>query len=436
MSYINIMKEKLISQINEMKGSLASFVRKPGKDFTRNRELGFEKTMQIILSMGGKALNEELLDYFDFSADTVTASAFVQQRDKILPAAFEHLFRKFTSFVGTRKTFDSYKLLATDGSSLNIARNPGDTETFYTYKKGSRGYNQLYLNVLYDLCNNIYEDALIQPGRKTCERSALIDMLKRSKLDDKTILVADRGYESFNVLANLQEKGWKYVVRVRDINSNCILSTLKLPSSGEFDVQTSLILTRKNTNMIKSRPDLYKHIPRKQRFDFFTPQNDSYAITFRVVRVMLENGSYEALITNLCPILFPMSKIKAIYGLRWGVETSFRKLKYTIGLTCFHARKKDCIKQEIFARLTFYNFCESIVKNTVINKNNLKYTYQVNFTAVVSILRHFFRPPRSSSITLDVNTLISKYLLPIRPGRSIPRKIVPKSVVSFNYRTA
>ena len=37
--------------------------------------------------------------------------------------------------------------------------------------------------------------------------------------------------------------------------------------------------------------------------------------------------------------------------MRWGIETSFRELKYAIGLTSFHARKPDFIKQEIYARL-------------------------------------------------------------------------------------
>ena len=33
---------------------------------------------------------------------------------------------------------------------------------------------------------------------------------------------------------------------------------------------------------------------------------------------------------------------------RWGIERSFRKLKYTIGLTNFHAKKVEYILQEIF----------------------------------------------------------------------------------------
>lgn len=42
------------------------------------------------------------------------------------------------------------------------------------------------------------------------------------------------------------------------------------------------------------------------------------------------------------------------------LETSFREIKYAIGVTSFRAGKDDYIKQEIFAKLTLYNYCELI----------------------------------------------------------------------------
>ncbi|WP_447558201.1 transposase [Streptococcus suis] len=39
-------------------------------------------------------------------------------------------------------------------------------------------------------------------------------------------------------------------------------------------------------------------------------------------------------------------KLKELYAYRWGIETSFRDLKYSIGLTHFHAKKKEGILQE------------------------------------------------------------------------------------------
>ena len=38
---------------------------------------------------------------------------------------------------------------------------------------------------------------------------------------------------------------------------------------------------------------------------------------------------------------FPTEKIKQLYNSRWAIETSFRKLKYTIGLSNFHSRESS-----------------------------------------------------------------------------------------------
>ena len=46
--------------------------------------------------------------------------------------------------------------------------------------------------------------------------------------------MADSGYESFNTFAHLIRKGMYFVIRMKDINSNGILSSYDLPDS-EFD---------------------------------------------------------------------------------------------------------------------------------------------------------------------------------------------------------
>ena len=52
---------------------------------------------------------------------------------------------------------------------------------------------------------------------------------------------------------------------------------------------------------------------------------------------------------------FSTEEIKELYALRWGIETSFRELKYAVGLTSFHSKKHEYIIQEIWARLLLYN---------------------------------------------------------------------------------
>ncbi|WP_342429094.1 transposase [Paenibacillus sp. FSL L8-0158] len=253
------------------------------------------------------------------------------------------------------------------------------------------------------------------------------------------MVIADRGYESYNNFAHIERKGWNYVIRVKDLDSNGILSGLRVPSSGEFDWDIHLTLTKKQTKEVKAHPEMYKFVPSTSTFDFLDLQeNLFYPISFRVVRFILPNGTYETVITSLSTADFPPDEIKSIYNMRWGIETSFRALKYTVGLTNFHAKKQESIIQEIFARMIMYNFTEMMTLHVVISQMDTRHPYQVNFTVAVHVCRYFLRS-RHDEPSPDVEALIRKNILPIRPirsGQRNTRKIRWKSAVSLVYRVA
>lgn len=434
--YPRLVKEKLTEIISKMATDPKLFVKNPNTDFTRNRKLSFETVIHLMLSMGGKSLSNELMEYFDYDVDMASSSAFIQQRNKILSIAFKFLLNEFTHSFKNLRTYEGYRLLAVDGSELNIYHNPNDADTYFQNNANSKGFNQVHLNALYDLCNKLYVDALIQPGRKGNEFGALTDMVDRSNILGDVIVVADRGYESYNVFAHIEQKGWKYAIRVKDITSNGIVSALKLPNKDEFDVNIHRILTRKQTMEIRNNTALYKILVNNSTFDYIELHSDKcYPITFRVVRFKISDDSYETIITNLDSEEFPPKRIKELYHLRWGIETSFRELKYAIGLTSFHSKKVEHITQEIFARLTMYNFCELITMHVVIQQKDTKHSYQVNFTRAIQICKHYFKCPSNISPP-DVEALIRKNILPIREGRADHRKVRPKGAVSFLYRVA
>ena len=118
--------------------------------------------------------------------------------------------------------------------------------------------------------------------------------------------------------------------------------------------------------------------------------------------------------------------------MRWGIETSFRDLKYSPALSYFHSKKTEYILQEIFARLTMYNFAELITSHVVVKQNNRKHSYRINFAAAVHICRNFLLKNISPS---DVEALLLMHLLPpVRQGSANLRIGSPKAAPSFTYR--
>ena len=75
-------KDKLNKIIIRMSQTPKQFVKNPKSDFTRKRKLPFCTTLKILLSMGGKSISSELLEYFDYSVTTASASAFISSEIK------------------------------------------------------------------------------------------------------------------------------------------------------------------------------------------------------------------------------------------------------------------------------------------------------------------------------------------------------------------
>ena len=434
-------KEKLLSLIKEMDQYHWLFTRNAEKDFSRVKKWSFSEVIRFIISMEGKSLKDELLKHFNFSIETPTNSSFNQRRAQILPDTFEFLFHEFSQQVSKEHLFHGYRLLACDGSVLTTVSNPQDDAAYIQCGPDSKGYNQLHLSVLYDLQTRSYVDAVIHPIRHANENKDMCDMVDRYRGFHKTIFIADRGYESYNTLAHVQEKGMYFLIRVKDITSKggMVLSMLNnLPEHQDsFDKPLTITLTRKQTKEVKAVPGQYHFLPSNVNFDFLDLYfHQFYKIKIRVVRFPISDNAFECILTNLPPEDFTSEDIKKLYEMRWGIETSFRELKYSIGLTNFHSKKSDYIIQEIWARLILYNFCEAITTQTVLKQSNRKrkYVYQINYTRTIHICRYFLTIRKEAPP--DVESLISRELLPVRPGRSDPRKVKLQSAVSFLYRVA
>lgn len=433
-------RAKLVDLVQKMSEHPETYIRRPGKDFSRKRKLPFEKMIGTLLCLKGGSLTCEMLYAFGCSANTATSSAFIQQRNKIHHDALADLFHSFVKATASDVLYKGYRLLAVDGSDIHIPTNPEDTDSHFVRKDGGRSYNLLHLNAMYDLLSHTYTDALVQKCRIMDEKRAFCDMVDRAD-GTPAIFIADRGYESYNHMAHVQEKGWFYLIRAKD-NSGGIASGLDMPDTDEFDMPVSLYLTRKQTNemkeLLKNR-NSYKFIPSSSTFDYLPNKNHKYipvppyVLSFRIVRFKITDDTYETVVTNLDAGSFPADELKKLYHMRWGIETSFRELKYTLGLLHFHAKKTESVLQEIFASLIMYNFTELITSHVIFQKKNRKYTYKANFSAAVHVCRQFLMGNVSPP---DLETLIARYVSPVRPGGNFPRNLKPRAAVSFLYRIA
>ena len=147
MKYSDSVKAILLAAIDELAADPERYAKRPGKDFTRNRKLGFKKLLLMFLTMEGDCIKEEIYTYFGRSVDAPSKAAFYKQLQKLKDRALRCLFFAFSRKLEDRLFNGKYRLVACDGSALDIFRYPDDPDTFYEpTEKSPKGYNQACIN--------------------------------------------------------------------------------------------------------------------------------------------------------------------------------------------------------------------------------------------------------------------------------------------------
>lgn len=435
-THANELKNCLLEIIKEMGSKPQQFSTSKSGSFTRKRKFGFETLMRFILSLGSNSLGHEIGEFFEYSEGFPTASAFVQQRKKLSYKAFKHLFHEFNRQNDNSPTlFQGYRLLAIDGSDLSLPYNP-DEDTVV----GKNHLSTLHLNAAFDVETKQFVDAVVQKGIKENECSAACELVDALSEQYPVIIMADRGYESYNLFAHIEERLFDYVIRIKDVKSNGMLSGMDLPDTETFDVTKRIIITRHSTGPAAVNPKKYKYLTKQSRFDFINNSKaPDYEMTIRFVRFKITSDTYETIATSLSEDRFSVEELKEVYRRRWAIETGFREVKYILGLQAVHSKQENTILQEIYARLVMYNFSMAITLNTPIKiegkEKDLKHHLQVNFTQATKVCLKFFKF-RGLEPAYDIEATIRRFLLPIRPNRQRQRIAVSTTVVSFNYRLA
>ena len=418
-----------------------SLIYDPEKNFTRESKFGFFKTVHFLFSAGPSTLKNELKSFSRITEANITSSAFVQSRSKIKPDLLRCIFDQLNQKYPCNKNYKGYRLIAVDGSKLNIPYNPKDSSSLHlgppkANGEPGKGYNQVHLSTSFDILDSRYLDCIIKDITLYSEISEMKELVDRYS-GPPAIFIADRGYESSNLIEHLRNKS-NFIIRVRDIVS-CATGLMKglVFPNDEFDVDYRLIFTNFNRKKYQQQRSLYKIILKNQRFDFLDDQNHFYETTWRIVRFKLED-SYETIVTNLDRNEFNSSEIKYLYNLRWKTEIAYRYLKHDLNLTHFISRKKDYIHQEIWVKLTLYNLSSlitNLLEDTRKEKKKKKLTHKINFSNVIHLITYSMKlVKRKGGIPPDLDAQIINDTSPVREGRRYKRIPHAQTYPASNYR--
>lgn len=399
--------------------------------FTRERKLTFGSVVMLILQKGLKSLQNRINEFFDKLCSDIlpaTSSAFTQARKKLNHSAFIALNKEGVtdSFYadGLYKKWRNYRLLAVDGSQIRLPSSEEVRDEFggvaTTDNKGvpQGEYNAALASVLYDVFNGVAIDSILAHWRSS-EIDLAVSHLKHVK--DGDLILSDRNYPSYEYLASVEQASANYVAR-------CSRSSFK-QARNMFDDEsiTSLITTIKPHNL-----------NRKQIKELGLPEK----LTVRFVRVMLNTGEPEVLVTSLLDESLTADDFKELYHHRWGIETYYHTLKSHLSLENFSGETVESVKQDFYA-MVFLTSLESILVNDaqiLLNEKNNCHEQRVNHAICFNTLKNNVIQLLSGEDDVEiVLTKISALFLlnPTirRKGRHVDRKTASSNKILNYYRT-
>ena len=298
---------------------------------------------------------------------TVTASAYSQARYKLKHSAFIALNQEVVNTMycdDQYQTFWGFRVLAVDGSRIQLPDSEDVRKTFGTiaWTNGSASQKQgerpcALASVLYDVLNRIALDASLGAA-KSYEVDLAIAHLAHTKAGD--LLVMDRNYPSYRMLAELSQQQRDFVIRC---------------SAASFKAARQMLKGEGCDSQVVTLTPCAEQLPVIKRLNLPT------ALTVRLVRVRLNTGEWEVLVTRLLDeSRYPSAGFLQLYGLRWGIESFFGLLKTRLELENFSGTRAEAVRQDFYATV-YLSGMESILTDAAqaqLDAKHTKYPQTVN----------------------------------------------------------
>ena len=393
--------------------------------------LSFKTMAALMLMKGGKSLQislNSLLPKLGRVQVTVDKSAYSRARRKFQYTAFIELNERAVVNVmygdGDYRTWNGHRILAVDGSKVMLPTNDETVEEFGTlsyhtpYGVGEHCY--AVASVLYDALNRVAVHALLEPAH-SYEGDLAVKHLKHTKRKD--LVIYDRGYCSYLMMAQTISSGSDFLIRCP--GGRFRVAADMLTGKGPDDAMTTL------------------SAPPKLLAD---PKNAGLpkTLTVRFVRVTLDTGEYEVLVTSLTnQAVYVTADFKELYWLRWGIETFYGILKTRLILENFSGYSPAAIRQDFFATIFLTGIETLMTMDTEadLTKQRGGHPKKVNKAVSFSTIKEhafelFYSREPQEKILAELAVLFTSSPTLIRKDRKPPRKnSTSQQILGFWKRT-
>lgn len=229
----------------------------------------------------------------------------------------------------------------------------------------------------------------------------------------KDILLADRGFCSYEAIAAMLARGVDSVLRQHEGRSQDFRAGRPLGPDDRL-----LEWTKPKKRPLHCTSEAFASLPDRLRLRMLR-----YTIApagFRTREVVL-------ITTLVDPVLYPKDDLAELYFARWKVELHFREIKILLGMDVLRCLTPEMIVKEVVMHQIAYNLVRTLMQQAAINYHAV--LQRLSFKGALDSLHHFAdvihaasgQPRKQAQLLNALLQSIALDLLPDRPGRTEPR---------------
>ena len=381
--------------------------------FSRDRKLTFINLVCLISGVMTKSIQRELNDFYqkvtgnEFQIRGITKGAFTQARKKLS----HQVFKDFSSIItedfyqnADCYSFNGLRLLATDGSTVQLPKHTTTTEEFGLHYFGPNADSPQCLarvSVMYDVLNCLTLQAEIAPFSTGEQKMAEKHLAFVGKGD---LLLYDRLYGSFKLMHNILKQGAHFCIRMKD---NWFKEVEKFQSENVKDKIVTLAFEGKKFKV-------------------------------RLLKIDLPDNQTEILCSSLLSKEYDLQDFQELYQSRWGIETNFNYFKNWCELENFSGKTALAVKQDFYAKIYTMNLTAALAHPIEEKIQQEKENYKINRVDALAQGRLLpillFIKKRGKEALFHFDRMVEKSIEIVKKSRSFYRSKKPRKKFSMIYK--
>jgi hypothetical protein len=351
------------------------------------------------------------------SETTAYCKARLRFSPEFIAAVHQHIIREMQRSVGSEDFYRGLEVKSVDGSSVQLMDTPGN-QASYPQPGGQKegcGFPVMKFVGVLNHAHGCWEKCLTSP---LSEKDFVTMRRLISHFGPETLLLADRGFCSYEIITRLQANGCHSLMRLHQMREKGF-TLRKGKRIGKNERLVTWIKPARKPKSTELSDDEWEQLPatmEMRMISFWYEDRDGATKKMVLATTLLDHDTYHWI------------ELGELYATRWDIELRLRDVKTTLGMEALNVKTPAMARKSLAMALLGFNLVKATCRRSVANHPQKwkLISFKGALDAIKSVQSLFSAAAAKSKKHLarrmdEMLALISTKCLEVRPGRWEPR---------------